>query len=64
MVYATITYRQREPNGVDKPRERCETVRNGPFSSQEAAENFAKAVASQTPVFRVRFETEDSNGNR
>jgi hypothetical protein len=56
--YANITYRQRQPHGVDLPLEQCETTKNGPFRSPEAAERYATMVANQTPVFQATIVEE------
>jgi hypothetical protein len=55
MFWAIITYRQRQPHGADVPKTECETTRNGPFVTQQAAEHFAASVANTTAVFEARI---------
>jgi hypothetical protein len=60
MFYVDVTYRQRDPRGVDLPFDKCECVRSGPFLTAEAAEKFATSLAGQTPVFSASIEPVDA----
>lgn len=55
MLYVDITYRQRQPNGVDAKRQDCEKTINGPFTTRESAERYAASVANQTAVLQTEF---------
>jgi hypothetical protein len=58
MYYVKLIFRQRLPQGYDAPRAQCEATKNGPFSTREGAEGFARAVASTTAVLEASIVEE------
>lgn len=58
MFYVDVIYRQRQPNGVDLPKDKCERTTNGPFTSRESAERYATQVCNQTAVFETVIREE------
>jgi hypothetical protein len=63
VYFVDITYRQRLPNGVDAPRDKCERTLNGPFATRESAERYAASVANQTAVLQATIVEKEGEAN-